>query len=108
MGRGDDPTKVTAQPALTSSSGRVWLIVGAVFCIVALVVLGLQLALQPVIPIIGMTIAVLAYAAIVVVRFSVPAGQRRLYAMAVLFGIMVASTLVCVLLVAASVAPSGG
>ena len=24
-----DPTKVTSQPALTSSSGRVWLIVGA-------------------------------------------------------------------------------
>jgi len=105
MPREEDPTKVTAQPALTSSRGAVWLIVGAVFCAVALFVLGLQLSVHPVIPIVGMAIVVAAYVGMIVVRIVVHPRRPRLFTLAILFGVMVASTLVCVLLVAASVAP---
>jgi hypothetical protein len=102
-----DPTRVTAQPALTTSRGAVWLIVGAVFCVVALGVFALQLAVQPVIPVLGMVGAVVLYLAMVVVRIATRAGRFRLITLAILFGTLVAFTLVCVLLVAAAVSPRG-
>lgn len=100
-----DPTRVTAQPALTSSHGRVWLIVGAVFCVIALAVLGALLTVQAAIAAPAMVVVLGCYIAMVVIRIAVRARRPRLYALAIVFGAMVAAALVAVLLIAGSVAP---
>lgn len=43
----DDPTRIRSQPALTRSTGRVWLIVGGTFTVMALAVLVSMTALPP-------------------------------------------------------------
>ena len=43
----DDPTRIRSQPALTRSTGRVWLIVGGIFTVMALAVLVPMTALPP-------------------------------------------------------------
>ena len=82
----NDPTRIREQPSLTSSRGRTWLIVGGLFTLVALGVLIPEavLDLRPHgIPLAAAVVVVVLYAAMVVVRFAVPRGRRRLGTLAV-------------------------
>jgi len=94
-----DPTRVTAQPALTESTGRRWLIWGAVLGALALVVLGLLVPVEPVTALTGCTLVVLIYIAMVVVRVAVHPRRARLLTLAWLLGAMAVCALACVLLV---------
>jgi MFS family permease len=89
----DDPTLVRNQPSLTTSTGRTWLIVGALFTAISLAVLLPMTALAP--PGVALTAAtldVVFYAGMLAARFAVPSGRRRLALMAVaLLAIAVAS-----------------
>jgi len=76
-----DETKVTEQPSLTFSTGRIWLVVGGLFTAVALAVLIPQTiaGLPPRgVPLIAAIIDVVLYAGMVVVRFVVPVPRLRL------------------------------
>lgn len=99
----DDPTRVTAQDALTRSSGRRWLIWGAVLAVVAIAVLAMLATVQAVAGITGCIVVAALYVAMVAVRFAVPGGRRRLVTLACLMGAMAVTALV-VLLVAGSLA----
>lgn len=94
-----DPTQVTAQPALTRSTGRRWLIWGAVLGAVAVIVLGFLVQVQPATALTGCVLVVLLYIAMVVVRVTVGPVRARLLTLAWLLGAMAAVALVCVLLV---------
>jgi VIT1/CCC1 family predicted Fe2+/Mn2+ transporter len=74
-----DPTLVRDQPALTTSTGTIWLVVGGLFAAVSLGML-IPMAILP-----GGTVAVIAaivvaalYLGMVVVRLAIPSGRRRL------------------------------
>lgn len=82
-----DTTLVRNQPALQTSSGAIWLVMGAIFVVVCLIPLGLiATTAGPAVPVAMITgfIMVLLYAALVVVRLAVPHRARRLRLMAVL------------------------
>jgi hypothetical protein len=96
-----DPTRMREQPALTTSSGAIWLIVGGLFAAISLGVLvpmtflpaGGGIAL-------GAAIAVAAlYVAMIVMRLAVR-GRRRLQLMAAAMIVMAVVALVAVWLVA--------
>jgi hypothetical protein len=76
-----DPTKVTSQPSLTFSTGRIWLVVGGLFTAIALAVLIPQavagLAPQGV-PIAAAIVDVVLYAGMVAARILVPVTRLRL------------------------------
>ncbi|MFB2597815.1 hypothetical protein ACEXQE_08490 [Herbiconiux sp. P17] len=103
----DDPTKVTNQPSLTTSTGKIWLILGAVMAAIAV---GLLWALQQVnstgVAIVGIVVILLLYVAMVEVRLLVRGGRLRLILMAVCFGAIAAVALVCVLVIGMSQIPS--
>jgi len=100
-----DPTRVRNQPALQSSTGLIWLVVGAIFVVVCLVpFLGLAVMGRPAATaaVVAAVLTVAAYAAMVVVRLTVSPGPRRLQRMAICFIAMAAVALVgmivCVLI----------
>ncbi|WP_104195452.1 hypothetical protein [Cryobacterium sp. M15] len=79
----EDPTKLTNQPALTTSTGRSWLIVGLLLVIISLAVLIPLAGLPPAGAAIGAAIAVsVLYIAMAVTRLVVAPGRRRLTLMA--------------------------
>ncbi|MDM4762658.1 hypothetical protein QT381_06525 [Galbitalea sp. SE-J8] len=102
-----DPTFLRNQPALTTSSGRSWLIVGALFAVIAAGVLFALAGAPPAGVGLGGGIAVIAlYAAMVVIRLAVPARRRRLR-LGLLAGALLAMAaigLVCVLVIATTAA----
>lgn len=104
MARRADPTRVTDQPALTSSSGGIWLVVGAVLTAVCLGVLLAVSASHP-FAYVGAAVALILYAVLVVVRFAVQDQAVRLRVLAVLFAAIAVSTIVVLLLVISAVAP---
>ncbi|SFN49840.1 hypothetical protein [Mycetocola miduiensis] len=95
-----DPTRVRSQPALTSSTGMIWILLGAILAAVCIGVLLALVALQPVIAWVGITLVAVLLVAMVVIRFTVRQGPRRLTAMASFFGAMALITLVCVVMIA--------
>lgn len=83
----EDETGVRAQPALTSSTGAIWLIVGGLLATSGIAVLALMIGLGiPGVAITGIILIVLLYAAMIVVRLSVHHGRPRLLALAWLMG----------------------
>jgi hypothetical protein len=98
-----DPTLVRNQPALRTSSGRSWLVMGGLLLVVSLGVLVPMLSLgdSPA-PWIGIGSAVVLYTAMVVVRLVVPAGRLRLGLMAACMGATAAISLICVAVVAST------
>jgi len=96
-----DPTKMRNQPALTTSSGRIWLVVGAVTTAICVVVL-LALTQEPTVGLAVFAIIadVVLYACMVAVHLTVRTGSARLWVLAVLFGLIVAITLVVVIIIA--------
>lgn len=81
-----DPTKMTNQPALQTSSGLIWVVMGGLFAILSLVPLVMLIvsggASRPV-AITAAALVVLLYALLVVLRVAIPPGPRRLRWLAV-------------------------
>ncbi len=83
--RSQDPTMVTSQPALRTSSGAIWIIVAALFTAVSLVpLIAIVADGGPAAPVALVTASLLvaALVAMVIVRVSVAEGPRRLRALA--------------------------
>lgn len=96
-----DPTRVTEQPALTTSTGRIWLIVGGLFTAIALAVLIPMTGLPPHGVALGAAIVIGAlYAGMIVVRLAVPPGRRRLGLLAIGMLLIAAVSLVAASIVA--------
>lgn len=81
-----DPTRMANQPALQTSSGRIWLVMGGLFLLLALVPFGLLIfggsgKSRGLATVIAITIA-LVYAIMIVIRLASPPGPRRLRGLA--------------------------
>jgi hypothetical protein len=102
----EDPTQMRNQPALTASSGRIWLIVGGLFTLIALAVLAPMTALPPrgVALTAAIAVAVL-YVGMVVVRLAVPSGRLRLGLMAAAMLLIAAIALIGTFVVATAQVP---
>lgn len=94
----DDPTRVRNQPALTTSSGSIWIVLGAILTVVCVGVLLALVPLNPAVAWIGLVLAALLFVALVVARFTTSAGRRRLVVMASCFAGIAAVTLICVVI----------
>ena len=99
-----DPTRLTEQPSLTFSTGRIWLVVGGLFTAIALAVLIAQavLDLPPHgIPLAAAIVVALLYAGMIVVRLVVPVTRlrRRLGLLAIGMLAIAAVSLTAVLIV---------
>lgn len=91
--------KVTQQPALTSASGRTWLIVAGVISALSLVFLWFMRELQPLgAATTGMVTIIVIYLVMVAIRFGVRAPRVRLWSLAVLT-IGIAATFITVAMV---------
>ena len=81
-----DPTRLRDQPALTSSQGRSWLILGGLLALISLGVL-VPMALMnmpPVpVPLTAAIVIVSLYLGMVIVRFATPPGRLRLGLLAI-------------------------
>ena len=78
-----DPTLVRNQPALTSSSGLAWIIVGGILAVTGIAVLAPLIGLGPPGVAVGGIAALAAiYLVMVVVRFTIAGGRFRLAIMA--------------------------
>jgi hypothetical protein len=94
------------QAALTTSSGRIWLIVGGLFAVVALAVLIPMTALPPSGVALGAAIAVAAlYIGMVVARLAVGPGRLRLALMAAAMLGIAAVALIAAVVVASAQVP---
>jgi hypothetical protein len=99
----DDPTKMGNQPALTTSSGTVWLVTGAITAVISIVLLfSLQQVNSSGIAIAGIVVIALLYVAMVEVRLLVRGLRLRLILLAIGFGLLTAVALGAVLVIAAS------
>ncbi|GAB3799040.1 hypothetical protein GCM10028798_11930 [Humibacter antri] len=98
--RDPDPTLVRNQPALRSSTGRVWLVVGAITAVICVAVLLLQLRNSVPFSVLGAIVVALLYAAMVLLRVFI-AQPPRLVVMACFFGAIPAWTIVWLLLIIA-------
>ena len=97
----DDPTRIRNQPALTTSTGRIWLIVGGLFTAISLGVLIPMTALEPRGIALAAAIAdVVLYLVIVAARLFIGPGRRRLGVMAIALLVIAAVSLTAVLIVA--------
>lgn len=78
-----DPTRIRNQPALITSTGRIWLIVGGIFTAVSLAVLIPMIQLPPPgIAVTGAIAVAVLYLGMVVARIVIPANRRRLTVLA--------------------------
>lgn len=101
----DDPMRMRDQPALTTSSGTIWLVIGGLTGAISIVLLwSLQQVNSSGIAIAGILAIVLLYLGMVEVRLLVRRLRVRLMVMAVLFGLLTAAALVSVLVIGASAA----
>jgi VIT1/CCC1 family predicted Fe2+/Mn2+ transporter len=103
--RGVDPTAIREQPALTTSTGAIWLIVGGLFAVVSVAVL-IPMATLPngTVAVVAAIVVALLYLGMLVVQFAMPPGRRRLGAQATAMLLMAAVALGAVLFVAAGAA----
>lgn len=98
-----DPTAIREQPALTTSTGAIWLIVGGLFVAIALGVLIPMTTLPSgIVALVASTVVALLYLGMLVARFAIPPGRRRLGVLATAMLLIAAVTLGAVLIVAAS------
>jgi hypothetical protein len=89
------------QPALTTSSGRSWLIVGAIATVLITgTMIALWLRLGSTAALIAAIVTVVLFGAMVVVRFTVDHRRRRLGLLAVIFLAQVLFALIAVLMIA--------
>lgn len=98
---GSDPTQMRNQPALTTSSGRIWLVIGAIATVLiagTLIALWLQLDSTLALMVAGFTVVL--YVVMVIVRLTVEPLRPRLMALAVIFWVQVLLALVAVIAIA--------
>lgn len=95
-----DETRVTEQPALTTSTGREWLILGALLAAVSLAVLLPLSGMHVDLPLGGAGLVLLLLIGMGVVRAAIPRRRARLFTLAVLFGLMAVVSLASVLVAA--------
>lgn len=93
--------KVTKQPALTTASGGIWLIVAGIIALLSLVLLFLMRDLKPLgASVTGMVIIVVAYLAMLAIRYGVRAPRVRLWSLAFLtIGIAVTFMTIAIIMV---------
>jgi len=81
----DDPTLMRNQASLTTSSGRIWLLLGGLLTLISAVVLAFELPLEPAgVALFGLVAVLVLYAAMMVVRFTTQPGRLRLGVLAAL------------------------
>ena len=91
-----DPTLIRNQPSLTTSTGRVWLFVGAVFALISIAVLIPMMGMHPPgVALVGICVIVGLYAAMVIARLVIDRQRLRLAVMAGCMGAMALVALVC-------------
>lgn len=96
-----DPTRIRNQPSLTTSSGRIWLTVGAVFALITIAVLVPMMGMQPPgVALVGICTIVALYAAMVIARLLVRNQRLRLAIMAGCMLVMALTALACTYLIA--------
>ncbi|WP_098406381.1 hypothetical protein [Paramicrobacterium agarici] len=93
-----DPTKMANQPALRTSSGAIWLIVGAVLTVICLLVIVPLIQFGNPVTLVGAVLVVVLYIAMIVVRLTIAARVTRLRVLAVLFGLIALIGLLTVLI----------
>jgi hypothetical protein len=99
-----DPTRLTNQPSLTTSSGRIWLIVGGLVTGVAIGVLTPMLAFPPPgVALVAIILDVALYLAMIIARVTAPPGRPRLAVMAIALLAIAAVSLAAVITIAFSV-----
>lgn len=93
--------KVTKQPALTTASGRTWLIVAGIISGLSLVFLWFMRELEPLgAAAIGMVTIIVIYLVMVAIRFGVRAPRVRLWSLAVLtIGIAITFLTIAVIMI---------
>lgn len=103
-----DPTAIRAQPALTTSSGVIWLMVGGLFVAISLVVLIPMSALPSgTVAVVASIVIGLLYLGMLVAQFAIPSGRRRLGVLATGMLLIAAIALGAVLFVAAGAWSAG-
>ncbi|MEF2978293.1 hypothetical protein [Subtercola sp. YIM 133946] len=96
-----DPTKVTNQPALTTSTGRIWLVMGGLFALISAIVLFFLLPLAPHgLAAVALAVVLLLYVAMVVTQLLTRRGRARLGVLAALMLTIAAVALVSILIIA--------
>lgn len=99
-----DPTQMRNQPALTTSSGRIWLVIGGIATVLIVgTLIALWLQLDSTLALMVAVIAAVLYAVMVIARFAVEPLRPRLMALAVLFWVQVLLALVAVIAIAMGV-----
>ncbi|RZT64330.1 hypothetical protein EV140_0574 [Microcella alkaliphila] len=97
-----DPTRVRAQPQLTTASGTVWVVMGLITSVlVGGMFVALWARLDSSVALVGAAIAAALTLGMLVARFAVRPGRLRLALLAAAFLTMIASSLVLVLAVTA-------
>lgn len=92
-----DPQRVTDQDALTVSSGGIWLVLGGVTAVIAIVMLVALRDLRPAgAATTGLVAVTTCYLAMVVVRYGVPHGRLRLGLLAALMIALFLAFAICV------------
>lgn len=103
-----DPTFVRNQPALTQSTGRIWLIAGAILSAVALVILGLLVELDPRTATIGIVAVIALYLAMIAIRVTVRSPRLRLGLLAAIMLTIAVTTLTVITIIGWTQADSLG
>lgn len=101
----DDPTRLRNQPALTTSTGLSWLLVGGLFTAVSLAVLIALIELPPEgVALSAAIVIAILYLGMIAVRLVIHPGRLRLGLMAVAMLAIAVIALGAVMIVAATVA----
>jgi hypothetical protein len=97
-----DPTALREQPALTTSTGAIWLIVGGLLAAISLGVL-IPMSTLPsgTVAVVAAIVIALFYVGMLVAQFAIPPGRRRLGVQATGMLLIAAVALGAVLFVAA-------
>ncbi|NEM90115.1 hypothetical protein [Galbitalea soli] len=94
--------RVRDQPALTTSTGRSWLILGGLMALIAIGVMVPMIALDPPgVAVAGCCVVVALYTAMVITRINARPGRGMLAALAALMIGIAGVALLCVVIVAA-------
>jgi hypothetical protein len=96
-----DPTRMSNQPALRTSRGAIWLVVGGILAAVALTEFILLLGgATTVLPVVGIVVVAALYAGMVVSAVAIPASPVRLRVLAVLMIVIALVALVLLAIIA--------
>jgi hypothetical protein len=103
-----DPTAIREQPALTTSTGAIWLIVGGLFAAVSLAVLIPMSALPSgTVAVVAAIVIALLYLGMIIAQLATPPGRRRLGMLATGMLLIAAIALGAVIFVAAGAWTAG-